>query len=699
MKKNSLKIICLFLGAIILTGLFSCDSGNKNANTSQDFLDLSARDTSVSPAQDFFEYANGTWLKNTEIPADKARLGSFVTVADRVLVQIKSILDSCMALKSPKAGTPAQLTGNLYASAMDSAAIEKAGLSPLHADLTRIAAIKNPENIIHEIGLENTNGDWFWDWYRWGWADIIVGTGQLCTIYVFADNKNSNITRLHCDQGGLGLPNKAYYFKTDSASRHVIEAYKNYIAEILSLSGESTQPVADAETIFALEKKLAEASNGREELSVPETNYHLMSVAEMQLLTPNIQWRQLLNTMDVHTDTLLVGQPAFYKALSGLLKSIPVAVWKKYLSFHLINQYAPWLSTPYANASFTFQQTITGQKEKAVRWKSASQLINNTVGEALGELYVKRYFPASSKKYMENLVNNLKAAFREHIENLDWMSDSTKTFALEKLNAMVVKIGYPEKWKDFSSIKISRDSLIDNLKRIGQWYYHFDMDKLHKPTDRSEWLMTSATVNAYNNPTSNDINFPAAILQPPFYFPDGDDAVNYGSVGYVIGHEMTHGFDNMGSKYDKYGSLKNWWTKADKEKFEKRAALIVKQFDHYTMLDTVHLNGKLEEIENIADLGGLAIAYTAFQKTHEAQKDTLIDGLTPNQRFFMATAQVWRSKLRPQILAWLINSNGHAPGKYRVNGPMSNMPAFYKAFNVKPGDKMYRPDSVRVHIW
>ncbi len=688
----------LFAIPMMAACVCSCHS-NTGVATFNDPIDLSARNTMVSPAQDFFEYANGTWLKNTEIPADKARVGSFATLADSVLVQIKGILDSCIVLKNPKAGTPAQLTGNLYASVLDTAAIENAGLSPLRADLARIAAIKEPGDIIHEIGLENTNGDWFWNWYQWGWDDIITGTGQLCTLYVFADNKNSNITRLHCDQGGLGLPNKTYYFKTDSAGRHIIEVYKNYITSILSLLGGSSEPKADAEAIFALEKKLAEASSSREDLYVPEKNYHLMSVDEMQSLTPNVQWRQLLNIMDIRTDTLLVGQPAFYKTLSDLLKSIPIFVWEKYLSFHLVNQYAPWLSTPYANAAFTLQRVITGQKERAARWKAASMLVNSTIGEALGELYVNRYFPPTYKKYMKNMVNNLKAAFREHIENIDWMSNSTKTLALDKLNAMVAKIGYPEKWKDFSSVNISKDSLIDNLKRIGQWYYHYNIDKLHKPTDRSEWLMTSATVNAYNNPTSNDINFPAAILQPPFYFPNGDDAVNYGSIGAVIGHEMSHSFDNMGSKYDKEGSLKNWWTKADQEEFDKRADMIVKQFDQYTVLDSVHLNGKLEEVENIADLGGIAIAYTAFQKTIEAKRDTLVSGLTPNQRFFMANAQIWRSKLRPQTLAWLVSSNGHAPAKYRANGPVSNIPEFYKAFNVKPGDKMYRADSVRVKIW
>ena len=342
---------------------------------------------------------------------------------------------------------------------------------------------------------------------------------------------------------------------------------------------------------------------------------------------------------------------------------------------------------------------MSGVKEPLPRWERASNLVNAGLGDALGKIYVERYFPPSAKSYMEKMVDNLKAAFKEHIEQLQWMSDSTKTRALAKLNAIVKKIGYPDKWKDYSTIHISRDSVINNIRQIAIWKYHYNIDKLGKPVDRSEWGMTPPTVNAYYSDRSNDINFPAGILQPPFYFRNGDDAINYGAIGWVIGHEMTHGFDDGGSRFDLYGDLKDWWTKKDKQRFDSLTNQIVKQYDSYTVLDTVHVNGKLTEGENIADNGGLAIAYTAFQKTEEAHKDTLINGLTPDQRFFLATAQVWKLKRRPELLLTHVNSDPHSPAKYRVIGTMSNMPEFYRAFNVKPGDKMYRPDSVRVHIW
>lgn len=517
---------------------------------------------------------------------------------------------------------------------------------------------------------------------------------------VYTDDKNSNINRFQCMQGGLGLPNKNYYFKTDSTSQHITRAYKAYIATVLSLHGDSATANQDAANIYALEKKLAAASKSPVELRDPETNYHLMSVAEANKHTPFIHWSEVLNKLGVHTDTLLIKQPKYYEMLSELLVATPMNVWKSYLTFHLINRYAAWLSQPFVDASFGFYgKTLTGLKQKKPRWKKVVTLINETLGDALGQLYVKKYFPTSSKKYMMQLVDNLKAAYRNHIKNLTWMKDSTKTKALNKLNAMVKKIGYPDHWKDYSSITIDRNSLISNLKRIGQWYYHYDMNKLHKPVDRSEWFMTPTTVNAYYNPTSNDINFPAGFLLPPFYFPNGDDAINYGSIGSAIGHEMTHGFDDQGSQYDKDGNLKSWWTKEDRKKFEQHARRIVDQFNHFYILDSLHVNGKLTEGENIADLGGLAIAYSAFKMTKEGQSDTLINGLTPNQRFFLAYAQSWRGKMQPEMLRLLINSNPHSPREFRVNGPTSNLPAFYKAFNVKPGDKMYRPDSLRVSLW
>ncbi|MEO9022275.1 MAG: M13 family metallopeptidase [Ginsengibacter sp.] len=686
MKRNSVRIVYMAIISVIGAGiLYSCHTTNESASSGNDFLNLSARDTTVSPAQNFFQYANGTWIKKTEIPADKMSWGGFAILAEKVISQEKSILDSCASLKNPAIGSPEQQIGDFYASAMDSNAIEKAGLSPLKTSLDQIASIQNVEDLLKVISTDNVDG---------------YGAPSPFGFGVNVDMKNSNAERVYFYQGGLGLPNKTYYFKTDSAGKAVMNAYHIVITKLLTLSGEdSSVAFKNADAIIALETKMAAASRTPVELRDPQSNYHLLTVGDMDKMAPELHWRPLLTALKVKVDTFVVGQPEFYKVLSGLLNTTPIPVWKEYLKYHQIRENASWLSSPFFNASFVFSQAMSGAKVPTPRWQRASRLVDSKLGDALGKIYVERYFPPSAKAYMEKMVDNLKAAFKEHIENLDWMSDSTKAKAVDKLTAIVKKIGYPDKWKDYSSIHINRASVIDNIRQADMWIYQYNIDKLGKPVDRSEWFMTSPTVNAYYNPTVNDINFPAGILQPPFYFQNGDDAINYGAIGWVIGHEMTHGFDDQGSQFDKEGNLRNWWTKEDHKKFEDNAARIIKQYDDFTVLDTVHVNGRLTEGENIADNGGIAIAYTAFQKTAEAHKDTLIDGLTPDQRFFMAAAQVWRSKTRPQAQLRMVNTDPHSPAVYRVNGPLSNTPAFYKAFNVKPGDKMYRADSVRVHIW
>lgn len=670
--------VCTLVGAL----LYSCQSKKENGSASGDVLDLSGRDTIMSPAQNFFEYANGTWVKKTEIPASKTGWGSFYVVRDQALSNMKTILDSCSALKNLSKGSVAQQIGDLYAAALDSTAIEQAGLAPLKADLDTINSIKSVPEMLKVITAQYTTGH-----------------GALFGFYVYPDDKNSAIERAQFSQGGLGLPNKNYYFKTDSTSKAIREHYHNYVSDIMRLSGDSTHE-ADADAIIALETKLAAASKTPVELRDPESNYHLLTLNEVSKKIPGIDWSQLIQDLKIKVDTLQVSQPDFFKAVGQQLRSTPLQVWKNYLTFHLINDYGSWLSTPFANAKFNFYNKIlNGQPEQEIRWKRASSLVNGALGDALGQLYVQRFFPPEAKTYMIGLVNNLQATYRQHIKDCQWMSDSTKTKAIDKLDAFTKKIGYPDKWKDYSSIEISRNSLVTDLQNIGKWGYDYNINKLGKPVDKTEWGMTPPTVNAYYNPSFNEIVFPAGILQPPFYFQHGDDAVNYGGIGYVIGHEMTHGFDDQGSQYDKDGNLKNWWTKEDRAKFEKLANLVVSQYDNYTVLDTVHVNGQLTEGENLADIGGLAIAYAAFKNTPEGQKDTLIDGLTPDQRFFLSCAQVWRIKDRPERLLWRINNDPHSPEKYRVNGPTSNMTAFYKAFGVKPGDKMYRPDSIRVKIW
>jgi len=684
MRTQLIPGTCTILAAAILGGaISSCGPSGRQAYNRT--LDLAARDTTVSPANDFFDYANGSWLKKAVIPADKTAWGTFNIMLDTVANRLKTILDSCSELKDPAKGSPARQIGDLYASQMDSTAIEQAGLSPLRRSLDQIDSVASVGDIIRVISVDEMEG---------------YGAPAPFGRAVYPDEKNSLTERLHFFQGGMGLPAKKYYFPTDSAGKAVMASYRELITTLLTLSGE-TAAGAEKHTgeIIALETKMAAASKTPVELRDPVANYHPMTVGEMDRLAPRLKASFILSAYGVTVDTVVIGQPEFFKSLSGLLATVPVPVWKEYLKFHLIDGWNNALSSPFFDARFKFSQALTGRKTPKPRWRRACEMVDRNLGDALGKLYVEDYFPAPAKAYMEHMVDNIRAAFARHIQALDWMSDSTKAKALDKLAAIVKKIGYPDKWKDYSSIAIGRKSVVENLRHIDVWRTRYEFNKLGKPVDRSEWFMTPPTVNAYYNPLMNDINFPAGILSPPFYFQNGDDAVNYGAIGLVIGHEMTHGFDDQGSKFDKYGNMKNWWTAADKKKFDAHAALIVSQYDDYVVQDSVYLNGKLTEGENIADNGGLAIAYTAFQMTPEAHKDTLIDGLTPDQRFFLAAAQVWKGKVRPELERTWINTDPHSPGKYRVIGPMSNMPAFYRAFHVKPGDGMYRPDSTRVKIW
>lgn len=648
-------------------------------------LDLSSIDSTVNPADNFFLYANGTWLENTQIPASKTGWGSFYIVRDRTLDRLKSIIDSVTALENSESGTVEQQVADLYKSAMDSVAINKAGLKPLEDILTRISAINNPGDVLAEVTQEYTNGN-----------------GTLFGFRVGPDTKNSRIERVNFRQGGLGLPNRDYYFKQSSRMQQIRDAYQNYVTTILTLSGSSKQEASDeAAAIIDLETKLAEASKAPVDLRNVEENYHLFSVDEMNSKTPNINWTNLLTGLNVgEADSVQVGQPDFYKQLSGLLHSVPLSIWKNYLRYHLISGYASWLGSDFADARFDFyNRLLRGQKQPEPRWKRATSLVGSTIGEALGQLYVAHYFPPSAKEYMLDLVHNLQETYAERITNLEWMSDSTKKVAIEKLMAYQLKIGYPDQWTDYSSISISDSSLIKNLMNIGRWQYEDMISKLGEPVDRSEWFMTPQTVNAYYNPSFNEIVFPAGILQPPFYYPNGDDAVNYGAIGAVIGHEMSHGFDDQGSKFDKYGNLNTWWSSQDRKSFEALTRQVVNQYNAYTVLDTVHVIGGLTLGENIGDIGGVAAAYSAFQKTEQYKNGEKINGLTPTQRFFMAYAQVWRIKNTDARLLLRIKNDPHSPEMYRVNGPLSNMEAFYEAFNVGPGDGMYRADSLRIHIW
>ncbi|MEO8711337.1 MAG: M13 family metallopeptidase, partial [Parafilimonas sp.] len=485
----------------------------------------------------------------------------------------------------------------------------------------------------------------------------------------------------------------------DSASLAVIKAYQDYMKKLFMLTGDDSSKAAiETAQVYELEKQMAGSHKTNVELRDPQGNYHKMAVADLDKQMPVIGWKTLFDNLGFKADSLNLQQPAYYTKLNELLKSIPADTWKPYLRSQTLQKWASALSSDFVNAQFNYSKTLSGQQQLKPRWERIYRSTDNHLGFDLGQIYVKEYFTQDAKKRMDDLVSNLQKAFEARIDKLDWMSDSTKKVAVDKLHAFIKKIGYPDKWREYN-VSIDKNKFYDNIISCSEDDYQYNLKKLGKPVDRTEWGMTPPTINAYYNPTFNEIVFPAGILQFPFFDVNADDAINYGGIGMVIGHEMTHGFDDQGSQYDKEGNLKNWWSHNDSLQFVARTKNIINQFNGYTMLDTMHINGSLTTGENSADLGGLNIAYDAFKMTKEGQDTTKIDGFTPDQRFFISFAQIWRSKAKPELERMLINEDPHSPPKYRVNGPLSNFEPWYKAFNVQPGDKMYKQDSAKVKIW
>lgn len=677
---NSFHLIGI-LAMLLILG--SCKSRPGTSRSPKDPLDLSALDTGIRPQDNFFLYANGTWIKRTKIPASEPAWGGMMKLQSRNLHRVDSLLDSLSRDTHLVAGSFAQKTGNLFYSGMDSARLEQLQLKPLQPLLARIDSISNIRGLLSDFASEYS-----------------IGLGPVFSFYAAPDDKNSQVNRAHFDQGGLGLPNRDYYFKQDSATKAIRKAYLNEMAWTFQALGH---PAGESQNmagkVLDLETHLASFSKSPVHLRNPLKNYHKLAVSNLSRTDPGLQWPFLLHSLGVQQDSLLVGQPEFYQGLSGLLGSQPLGAWKDYLQFHLVNDFSPYLSHRFVDASFTYERLLTGQKSQTPRWKRMSEMVDQELGDALGKLYVQRYFPPEVKARMVRMVSNLIQAYAARIRNLSWMSDSTKVKALAKLHAMVRKIAYPDKWKKYASVTISRDDLVGNIIQCGRFAYQWNIRKIGKPVDRYEWYMTPVTADAYYNATTNDINFPAGFLQPPFFFMDADDAVNYGGIGWVIGHEITHGFDDQGRRYDAQGNLKNWWTPGDSARFAREANLAVEQYDHYTVLDSLHINGKLTLGENLADIGGIAISFAAFEKTPEALAGKKIDGFTPEQRFFLSVAQVARLKYRDASLRTMLRNNPHSPFMFRVNGPLSDLRGFYKAFGVNPGDGMYRPDSTRVRIW
>jgi putative endopeptidase len=679
------KLFLFFaLGAFFIYG---CGSGSTDKGEFRNDILRSHIDTTVNPGTDFFRYANGIWLKNNPVPASESYWGIGNIVQEETYLRLKEISENAAHGKNVKEGTALQKIGDFYFSGMDSVNIEKNGITPLKPELERINAISNIKSLLDEVAHLHT---------------FLVY--PMFDITVSQDLKNSDRMQLYISQGGLGLPNRDYYFNKDERTAKIRKEYVQHVDRMMQLAGEQPKIAKKhASRIMEIETRLASRSRKLEDLRDPYHNYNKMSLEEVAGITPTMDWKNMLMVMGIRNhDTVIVGQPEFLTELEHALKNVNLDDWKAYLRWHLISNYAEMLNLAFDKENFHFYGTVlSGMPKQRLRWKRVLDMEEQGLGEVLGQLYVKKYFPEKTKKRYENLVDNILEAFSDRIKNLDWMSETTKIKALEKLSKVIKKVGYPEKWKDYSSLIIDRDSYVLNVLRTRNWDFNYQLNKLEKPVDRTEWDMTPQTYNAYYNPSNNEIVLPAAIFIIPG-LPDSlaDDAIVYAYAGgSTIGHEITHGFDDEGRQYDSHGNLQNWWTIGDEANFNGRTKVMERQFSEYVVLDSLHVNGKATLGENIADLAGVLLGYQAFQKTEQAKSGKLIAGLTPDQRYFLGYALSWMSNERDEMLARQIMSDVHSPPFLRVNGPLSDIPEFYKAFNVKPGDAMYRADSLRVKIW
>lgn len=683
----------LLLGATVLAAVtfaFTQCASNKNADSkSATFIDplASHLDSTQSPSDNFFMYANNGWFTKNPIPASERGNGIFTTIQDTINNDIKLLCERTSVMKDAKKGTPEQMIGDFYFSGMDTVSIEKAGVTPLAAEFKLIDDVKNLETLTTQMAHLHR-----------------IGAGGMFNFGVTTDDKNSEQYAAMFSQGGLGLPDRDYYFNKDNRTTTIRTEYLKHITAMFKLLGndEATSAKA-AQTVMSMETDLAKSSRTMADRRDPYKNYHKMSLASLGKLTPSINWQSFTHNVGlINVDSIVVGQPEFFSSLNNYVKKYTVEDWKIYMKWNLINSYASYLSTPFDTQNFNFYGTIlSGTKEQKPRWKRVVEQTDGSLGDLVGQVYVRDYLPAGTKEKLLEIGNNIRNVYAEHIKKLDWMSAATKEKALSKLAKIVMKVGYPDKYKDMSNLTINREAYVMNVMRANEWGFNYMINHYGKPVDRTEWDMQPQTYNAYYNPSNNEIVVPACnIIVPGFEGRMPDDAILYGIIGgSTFGHEITHGFDDQGSLYDEKGNLNNWWTTEDSLKFRAKTKLIVEQFNAYKVLDSMHVNGDATQGENIADLGGIVMGYEAFKKTKQGQSTDSIGGFTPDQRYFLGYAYAWMVNRRPESLARQVMSDVHSPAQFRVNGPVSNMTEFYKAFNVKPGDAMYRADSVRVVIW
>ena len=649
-------------------------------------LEVSNMDLAVNPGDDFYSYANGAWIKKTTIPEDKSRYGSFDILQEENNAVLKEIFEKAASKKNAPAGSSWQKVGDFFKAGMNTENVELKGIDPIRPELELIDKIADTNELQQLIAQLHASR-----------------ISPLFNIYAAQDRKNTTEIIVNLSQGGLGLPDRDYYTSEDKRSTEIRNAYQQHLKQVFNLLGyDEEKAKQSAENVMAIETRLANASYTRLERRDPNKTYNKVSLQEMQLNSPMFSWSDYFSGIGIEVPAeFVIDNPTFFSEISKMLSETAIDSWKSYLTWNVVNRFSPYLSSAFVEQQFSFYgKVLSGNEVNRPRWERVASSANMAIGELVGQIYVEENFPPEAKEKMVELVANLKAVYRDRMQNLEWMSETTKQRAVAKLDAMNVKVGYPDKWKDYTNYTVTEDCYATNIKNALQFAFRQNMDKLGKPVDRTEWFMTPQTVNAYYSPTMNEIVFPAAILQPPFFNLYADDAVNYGAIGVVIGHEMTHGFDDQGRKYNKDGNLEDWWEPEDSEKFNELTQTIIDQYEAFVAIEDMNLNGKLTLGENIADYGGLTISYHALQKSYEKNnrpKD--IDGFTPEQRFFLSYANVWRQVIRDQELMRRVKEDPHSPGKFRVNGALFNINEFYDAFGIKPTDALYRTPEVRPTIW